>query len=31
MLTKKFFTDALTLTQKSEIETCISSGNSYIG
>ena len=30
MLTKEFFTDALTSTQKSEIETCITAGNSYI-
>lgn len=30
MLTKEFFTDALTSTQKSEIEACITSGNSYI-
>jgi len=31
MLTKEFFTVALTLTQKSEIEACITAGNSYIG
>jgi len=31
MLTKEFFTVALTLTQKSEIEACITTGNSYIG
>jgi hypothetical protein len=30
MLTKEFFTDALTSTQKSEIDTCITAGNSYI-
>ena len=30
MLTKEFFADALTSTQKSEIDTCITAGNSYI-
>jgi len=30
MLTKEFFTTALTPTQKSEIEACITAGNSYI-
>lgn len=30
MLTKEFFTEALTSTQKSEIEACIAAGNSYI-
>jgi hypothetical protein len=30
MLTKEFFADALTSSQKSEIETCITAGNSYI-
>jgi hypothetical protein len=30
MLTKEFFTDALTPSQKTEIEDAISSGNSYI-
>ena len=30
MLTKEFFTDALTASQKTEIEACIASGNSYI-
>ena len=30
MLTKEFFADALTSTQKSEIEACITAGNSYI-
>ena len=30
MLTKEFFTDALTSTQKTEIEACITAGNSYI-
>ena len=30
MLTKEFFRDALTSTQKSEIDTCIAAGNSYI-
>lgn len=31
MLTKDFFVDSLTTEQKSEIETSISNGNSYIG
>jgi hypothetical protein len=31
MLTKDFFTEALTSTQKTEIEACIAAGNSYIG
>ena len=30
MLTKEFFTDALTDSQKTEIETSISNGNTYI-
>ena len=30
MLTKEFFTDALTSTQKSEIDTCIAEENSFI-
>ena len=30
MLTKEFFTNALTNTQKTDIEACIISGNSYI-
>lgn len=30
MLTKEFFTEALTTQQKSEIEACIAAGNSYI-
>ena len=30
MLTKEFFADALTSSQKSEIDTCITAGNSYI-
>lgn len=30
MLTKEFFTTALTASQKSEIEACIAAGNSYI-
>lgn len=30
MLTKEFFTAALTSTQKTEIEACITAGNSYI-
>lgn len=29
MLTKEFFTGALTSTQKTEIETCISAGAAY--
>jgi hypothetical protein len=29
MLTKEFFTEALTTSQKTEIETCIASGNTY--
>jgi hypothetical protein len=31
MLTKEFFTEALTITQKNEIETCILVGKEYIG
>jgi hypothetical protein len=31
MLTKEFFTNTLTAEQKTEIDTCISSGNSYVG
>jgi len=30
MLTKEFFTNALTNTQKTDIEACIIAGNSYI-
>ena len=30
MLTKDFFTEALTKEQKTEIEACITAGNSYI-
>jgi uncharacterized protein YbaP (TraB family) len=30
MLTKEFFTDALSSSQKTEIEVCITAGNSYI-
>jgi hypothetical protein len=29
MLKKEFFTEALTTSQKTEIETCIASGNTY--
>jgi hypothetical protein len=31
MLTKEFFTEALTAEQKTEIETCIAAGKTYIG
>ena len=31
MLTKEFFTEALTAEQTTEIEACIASGKSYIG
>lgn len=30
MLTKEFFTEALTTEQRTEIETCIEVGNTYI-
>lgn len=30
MLTKEFFTNALTSSQKTDIEACIVAGNSYI-
>ena len=30
MLTKDFFKDALTSSQKTQINTCIAAGNSYI-
>lgn len=30
MLTKEFFTTALTTEQRTEIEACIAAGNSYI-
>jgi len=30
MLTKEFFTEALTAEQTTEIEACITAGNSYI-
>lgn len=30
MLTKEFFTEALTTEQRTEIETCIDAGNTYI-
>ena len=30
MLTKEFFTEALTASQKSDIDTCIATGKSYI-
>lgn len=30
MLTKEFFTEALTTQQRTEIEACITAGNSYI-
>lgn len=30
MLTKEFFTEALTTEQRTEIETCIDAGNAYI-
>jgi hypothetical protein len=30
MLTKEFFTKALTSSQKSQIEICITAGNNYI-
>jgi hypothetical protein len=30
MLTKEFFTEALTTEQRTEIETCIEVGNAYI-
>ena len=29
MLTKEFFTEALTESQRTEIETCITAGNAY--
>jgi len=29
MLTKEFFTEALTATQKTELEACIEAGNTY--
>jgi len=31
MLTKEFFTEALTSSQKDEIEACILAGKAYIG
>jgi len=31
MLTKEFFTEALTAEQKTEIEACITAGKTYIG
>ena len=31
MLTKEFFTEAVTAEQTTEIEACIASGKSYIG
>jgi hypothetical protein len=31
MLTKEFFTEALTTEQKTEIEACIIAGKTYIG
>jgi uncharacterized protein YbaP (TraB family) len=30
MLTKEFFTEALTTEQRTELETCIEEGNTYI-
>jgi hypothetical protein len=30
MLTKEFFSEALTAEQRTDIETCITAGNSYI-
>jgi hypothetical protein len=31
MLTKEFFTEVLTATQKTELEACILAGKAYIG
>ena len=31
MLTKEFFTGALTSTQKTEIEACVAAGKTYVG
>jgi hypothetical protein len=30
MLTKEFFTEALTAEQKTEIDTCVAAGNAYV-